>query len=122
MWRYRKGTAYVPSPILVGPYLYLMSDSGILTCLDAVTGTVVYEGGRPPVPATFTASLVAFGDRLLASSEDGDTFVIKTGPTHQVLRTNSLNEPIYASLALAGGSIYIRGERHLYAIRSAAAK
>jgi hypothetical protein len=41
---------------------------------------VVYEGGRPPVPATFTASLVSYGDRLLATSEDGDTFVIKAGP------------------------------------------
>jgi outer membrane protein assembly factor BamB len=117
-WRYRKGTAYVPSPILVGKYLYLMTDNGIMTCLDALTGTVVYEGGRPPVPATFTASLVSYGDRLLATSEDGDTFVIKVGPTHEVLRTNPIGEPVYASLALAGGTIYIRGTEHLYAIRS----
>jgi len=118
VWRHRKGTAYVPSPILHGPYLYLMTDTGIMTCLDAVSGAVVYEGGRPPVPATFTASLVAYGDRLLATSEDGDTFVIKTGPTHEILRTNSIGEPVYASLALAGNSIYIRGDSHLYAIRT----
>ena len=118
VWRYRKGTAYVPSPILVGGQLYLMTDSGIMTSLDALTGAVIYEGGRPPVPATFTASLVAYGDRLLATSEDGDTFVVKTGPTYDVLRTNSIGEPVYASLALAGGTIYIRGAEHLYAIRS----
>jgi outer membrane protein assembly factor BamB len=117
-WRYRKGTAYVPSPILVGKYLYLMTDNGIITCLDAMTGAVVYEGGRPPVPATFTASLVSYGDRLLATSEDGDTFVIKAGATHEVMRTNPIGEPVYASLALAGGTIYIRGAEHLYAIRS----
>ena len=80
VWRYAKGTAYVPSPILVGPYLYLMTDGGIMTCLEAETGKLVYEGGRPPVPATFTASLVSFGDKLLATSEDGDTFMIRTGP------------------------------------------
>ena len=118
VWRYRKGTAYVPSPILVGGRLYLMTDNGIMTCLDALTGGVVYEGGRPPVPATFTASLVAYGDRLLATSEDGDTFVIKAGPAHEVVRTNPIGEPVYASLALAGGTIYIRGAEHLYAIRS----
>ena len=117
-WRYRKGTAYVPSPILVGGRLYLMTDSGIMTCLDALTGAVVYEGGRPPVPATFTASLVAYDDRLLATSEDGDTFVVKAGPAYEVVRTNSIGEPVYASLALAGGTIYIRGAEHLYAIRS----
>jgi hypothetical protein len=108
----------VPSPILVDRYLYLMTDTGIMTCLDAVTGQVVYEGGRPPVPATFTASLVSYGDRLLATSEDGDTFVIRSGPAYDVLRTNAIGEPVYASLALAGGTIYIRGAQHLYAIRS----
>lgn len=115
-WRYNKGTAYVPSPILYGRYLYLMTDTGLLTCLDAVTGERLYKGGRVPVPATFTASPVAFGDRLLLTSEDGDTFVIKAGPTHEVLRTNSVGEPVYASPALANGRIYIRGERHLFAI------
>jgi hypothetical protein len=95
-----------------------MSDTGIVTCIEAATGTVVYEGGRPPVPATFTASLVAYGDRLLATSEDGDTFVIKAGPTHEILRTNPIGEPVFASLALARDTIYIRGARHLFAIRS----
>jgi outer membrane protein assembly factor BamB len=116
-WRYNKGTAYVPSPILYGAYLYLMNDTGLITCLDAATGEVKYEGGRPPVPATFTASPVAFGDRILQTSEDGDTFMIKAGPVHEVLRTNPIGEPVYASLALAGGTIYIRGEHHLFAIR-----
>jgi len=118
VWRYAKGTAYVPSPILVGPYLYLMTDSGIMTCLDAVSGKVVYEGGRPPVPATFTASLVSYGDRLLATSEDGETFVIKTGAQHEIVRTNAIGEPVYASLALAGNTIYIRGAQHLFAVRA----
>jgi outer membrane protein assembly factor BamB len=118
-WQYSKGTAYVPSPILHGRYLYLMTDKGLLTCLDAVTGEVQYEGGRVPVPATFTASPVAIGDRLLLTSEDGDTFVVKTGPVHEVLATNPIGEPVYASLAVARGTIFIRGERHLFAISRA---
>jgi outer membrane protein assembly factor BamB len=116
-WTYNKGTAYVPSPILVGDHVYLMTDAGLITCLDAKTGAVRYEGGRPPIGARFTASLVAFGDRLLQTSEDGDTFVIRAGPKHEVLATNSIGEPVFASLALAGGTIYIRGEKHLFAIR-----
>jgi outer membrane protein assembly factor BamB len=116
VWRYNKGTAYVPSPILHGDYLYLMTDTGIMTCLEARTGTMVYEGGRVPVPATFTASPVAAGDLLLLTSEDGDTFVIRAGPKHEVVRTNTVGEPVYASPAIADGRIYIRGERHLFAI------
>jgi outer membrane protein assembly factor BamB len=116
VWRYNKGTAYVPSPVLYGKYLYLMTDTGLLTCLDAVTGERMYEGGRVPVPATFTASAVAFDDRILLTSEDGDTFVIKAGPAHEVLRTNSVGEPVFASPAIANGRLYIRGEHHLFAI------
>jgi len=117
-WKYEKGTAYVPSPILYGDYLYLTTDRGILTCLDAKTGEVKYEGGRIPIPATFTASPVAFEGKILMTSEDGDTFMIKAGPKHEVISTNSVGEPVYASPAIADGRIFIRGEKNLYCIGS----
>jgi outer membrane protein assembly factor BamB len=120
VWRYTKGTAYVPSPILYGDFIYLLTDKGVMTCLDARTGEVKYEGGRVPVPATFTASPVAFDGKILLTSEDGDTFVIRAGPRHEVLRTNSIGEPVYASPAVAGGKIFIRAEKNLYAIERAA--
>jgi outer membrane protein assembly factor BamB len=116
VWKYAKGTAYVPSPILYGDYLYLTTDRGILTCLDARTGEVKYEGGRVPVPATFTASPIAFEGKILMTSEDGDTFVIKAGPKHEILATNTVGEPVYASPAVADGNIFIRGEKSLYCI------
>jgi outer membrane protein assembly factor BamB len=117
-WKYTKGTAYVPSPILYGDYLYLTTDRGILTCIDAKSGEVKYEGGRIPVPATFTASPVAFEGKILMTSEDGDTFIVKSGPKHEVIGTNSIGEAVYASPAIADGRIYIRGEKHIYAIGS----
>ena len=117
-WKYEKGTAYVPSPILYGDYLYLTTDRGILTCIDARTGEVKYEGGRIPIPATFTASPVAFEGKILMTSEDGDTFIVKSGPKHEILGTNSIGEPVYASPAIADGKIYIRGEKNLYCIGS----
>jgi outer membrane protein assembly factor BamB len=122
VWKYEKGTAYVPSPILYGDFLYLMTDKGLITCLDAKTGEVKYEGGRVPVPATFTASPVAFDGKIFLTSEDGDTFVLKAGPTHEVIRTNSLGEPIFASPAIVAGKIFIRGEKHLYCITNDAGK
>ena len=119
IWRYNKGAAYVPSPIAIGDYLYLLSDAGIMTCIDALTGERKYEGGRVPVPATFFASPVAFEDKILLTSEDGDSFIVEAGPVHKVLRTNTVGEPVYASPAIANGTIYIRGDKHLFAIRNA---
>src|SRR5262249_20523273 len=111
-WQYERGTAYVPFSILYGDYLYLMPAGGILPCLDAKTGKVIYEGGRIPTPATFTASPVAFDGKLLLTSEDGDTYVIKAGPKHEVVATNSVGEPVYASPAISDGMIFIRGEKN----------
>jgi outer membrane protein assembly factor BamB len=116
LWRYDKGTAYVPSPILVDGLLYLVTDKGLVTCLDAKTGKVHYEGGRPPAGASFMASPVAVAGHLLMPSMDGETVVLKAGTTHEVVRSNPLGEPIAASFAVAGGRIYIRGESHLFAI------
>jgi outer membrane protein assembly factor BamB len=120
MWTYEKGTAYVPSPILYQDLLYLMTDKGLLTCLNPKTGQVVYEGKRIPVPATFMASPVAFDGKIFITSQDGDTFVIKAGPEHEVLATNQLGEPVFSSMALTEDSIFVRGEKHLYRIRNSA--
>lgn len=121
-WQYDKGTAYVPSSVLIGNHIYLVSDRGIITCLDAITGKIVYEGGRIPVPATFTASPVAFDGKIMLTSEDGDTYIVKAGPKHEVLATNSIGEPVYASPAISDGLIFIRGEKNLFCIGSARTK
>lgn len=116
VWSYNKGTAYVPSPILYGDYVYLMTDRGLLTCLDAKTGKMEYEGARVPKPTTFMASPVAYEGKILLTSEDGETFILKAGPKYEILRSNSLGEPVYASPAIANGNLFIRGEQHLFAI------
>lgn len=119
LWTYTKGTAYVVSPILYEGLVYLLNDRGVMMALDAKTGEIKYEGGRVPVPASFMGSPVAAGGRLLLTSEDGDTFVIKAGPKHEVLRTNSVGEPVYTTPAISNGRIYIRGEKHLFGIAAA---
>jgi outer membrane protein assembly factor BamB len=122
VWQRDKGTGYVPSSILYGEYAYLMTDAGLLTCLDAKTGELKYEGARVPVPGHFYASPVAFEDKLLLVNENGEGFVAKAGPQYAVLRTNSLDEPVYASPAIAGGELFIRGAKHLYCIANGAGK
>ncbi|MGH9319978.1 MAG: PQQ-binding-like beta-propeller repeat protein [Vicinamibacteria bacterium] len=118
LWQFEKGTAYVPSPILYRDYLYLMNDKGIVTCLEAKSGRLVYEGGRVPVPAFFMASFVAAEGKLFLTSQDGDTFVVRAGPEHEVLATSSVGEPVYASPAISQGSFFIRGTKHLFRIGS----
>ena len=115
-WTYNKGMGYVPSNLSYDGYVYLLSDNGILTCLDADTGEVVYEGGRMPVAQRFFASPVAFEGKFMLAGADGEVFVIKAGPEFEVLATNTLGEPIFATPAISNGRIYIRSEHNLWAI------
>jgi len=115
VWSYEKGTAYVPSPILYNEYLYLITDAGAITCLEAATGKVIYQT-RIPMAASFTASPVAFEGKIMFVSEDGDSFILKAGPVPQILNANGLGEPVYASPAIVAGRILIRGQSNLYCI------
>ena len=60
---------------------------------------------------------MAFNGKILVTSEDGETFVVRAGPKHEVLATNSVDEPVWASPALANGMVFIRGDKHLFAIK-----
>jgi outer membrane protein assembly factor BamB len=121
VWSYDKGTAYVPSPILYNEYLYLVTDAGAITCIEAGTGKVVYQT-RIPMAARFTASPVAFEGKILFVSEDGDSFILKAGPTPEILNANALGEPVFASPAIISGRILIRGQDNLYCIANGASK
>ena len=113
-WEYEKGTAYVPSNILYGDQLYLIADNGMLTSLDSQTGKLIYEGARVPIPGRFSASPVAYDDKLLIASQDGDMFVIKAGPVHEVLAVNSIEQSIWASPAITDGKLLVRGATHIF--------
>lgn len=120
VWSYNKGTAYVPSNLLVDGLLYLTNDGGVLTCLDAATGEVVYEGGRFPERARFMASPILVGDHIMMVSNEGDAAFIATGREHAIVAQTGIDEPVLATPAVAGGRLYLRGEIHLYAIGGAA--
>ena len=121
VWSYEKGTAYVPSPILYNEYLYLITDAGAITCLEAATGKVIYQT-RIPMAASFTASPVAFEGKIMFVSEDGDSFILKAGPVPEILNANGLGEPVYASPAIVAGRILIRGQSNLYCIANGGAQ
>ena len=115
-WTHNKGIAYVPSNLLYEGRVYLTNDQGVLTCLDAKTGELVYEGGRAPAQGYYMASLVAVAGKILMINRDGDGGWIKAGPVHEVLAQNTVDEPVYATPAIVGDRLYIRGEKHLFAI------
>lgn len=91
----------------------------MLTCLDAKTGEMKYAESVPD-PANFTSTLTVFDGKILMTSEEGDTYVIKAGPEFEVMQKNSVGETVVTSPALAADSIYIRSDKSLFRIRNSA--
>jgi outer membrane protein assembly factor BamB len=112
-WTLRRGAPLTPSPLLVGDELYVVSDGGIASCLDAVTGEARWIqrlGGG------YSASPIFADGRIYFLSEEGVATIIAPGREFKVLAINRLNGDALGSMAVAAGSIFIRTDSFLYRI------
>jgi outer membrane protein assembly factor BamB len=110
-WRTNRGAPYTPSPLLVGNELYVVNDLGIVSCLDAVTGTLHWQ---QRIGGNHSASPVLAAGRIYFLSEEGVATVIAPGRTFQKLATSELDGATLASMAVFARSILIRSQSHLY--------
>jgi outer membrane protein assembly factor BamB len=117
VWRYSKGTPYVPSPLLFDGRLYFTeANTAMLTVLDAKTGKPILAAQRLPKVSAFYASPIAAAGRIYFVGRDGTTVVLKAGDHFDVLAINKLDDPVDASPAVAGRQLFLRGQKHLYCI------
>lgn len=111
VWTLKRGVSLTPSPLIVGEELYVISDNGIASCLDAKTGTLHWQtrlGGN------HSASPLFADGRIYFQSEEGETTVIAPGREFKTLAKNQVDGQTLASLAVSGGAIFLRSESHLY--------
>jgi outer membrane protein assembly factor BamB len=112
-WTLRRGAPHTPSPLLVGDELYIVSDLGVATCLDARSGTIHWQ---QRIGGNHSASPVFADGRIYFPSEEGVTTVIAPGKEFKRLATSVLDGATLASIAVAKGSFFIRTDSHLYRI------
>jgi outer membrane protein assembly factor BamB len=109
----KKNAPLNPSPLAVGDALYTISDSGVLSCLDAKTGA---ERWTERVGRAYSASPLYAGGLIYLLDEAGTTTVFKPGPAYDPVATNRLNEKAQASCAVDGDALLLRTEKALYRI------
>jgi outer membrane protein assembly factor BamB len=115
VWREKRSLPEVPSPLVYENRVYYVRNGGIVTCLDAATGRVVYRE-RLGAPGPYYSSPIAAGGRLFVGSGDGALVVFAPGDTLKVLAKNDLGEPIFATPAVSSeGTLYVRTPSTLYA-------
>ncbi len=118
VWKFKTGIPETPSPILLDGQVYVVSDKGVGTALEAETGKKIATfrlGGN------FSASPIASGGYLYFCSEDGKIRVVQPGTKPRIFKNNELPGAIFASPAAIGGELYLRTDRALYRIEEAPA-
>jgi outer membrane protein assembly factor BamB len=117
-WTNQRANSYTPSPVLADGKLYMLTDSGMLSCLDVRTEKPHYSQRRFGSAYNFKSSPVAANGNLYAASENEDVVVVRMGEQFEVLATNTMpGESFIATPAIAGGDLYLRSEKNLYCIR-----
>jgi outer membrane protein assembly factor BamB len=110
-WTLQRGAPLTPSPLLVGDQIFVVSDIGVATALDAKAGMshwVRRIGGN------YSASPIFADGRVYFLSEEGLATVIAPGTEFRLLARNKLDGTTLASMAVSEGSIFIRSDTHLY--------
>ena len=114
-WKQGKGIPKYASQIFLDGLLYMGSEGGVLTCIDGMSGEVIWQ---ERVGGVFTASPLVASGRVYFFSEDGTTTVIQAGRKFESLATNKLSDGCMASPAVAGDALLIRTTKNLYRIES----
>jgi outer membrane protein assembly factor BamB len=112
-WTLSRGAPLTPSPLLVGDDLYIVTDAGIASCVEARTGTIRWQHR---VGGSVSASPVLADGKIYLLNEEGQTTVLKPGSTFEALAINRLDGATLASMAVAARSFFIRTGTHLYRI------
>jgi outer membrane protein assembly factor BamB len=117
VWQTKQDTPDIASPLLSGGRLYFCKGkSGILTCLEAATGKVLFGPERIHGISSTYASPVAAGGHVYLTDRSGTITVIKDGTKLEVVATNSLGQGVDATPAPVGGQLFVRGERQLFCL------
>jgi outer membrane protein assembly factor BamB len=116
-WSHDRAGNYMQTPLVHGGLAYFCFDNGVLTVYDLKSGERQYQQRLGTGTSGFTGSPVAAGDRLYVTNEDGKTFVLALGREYKLLGENELGETVMSTPAVVDGVLYIRGRKHLFAIR-----
>ncbi|OFY26517.1 MAG: hypothetical protein A2275_10890 [Bacteroidetes bacterium RIFOXYA12_FULL_35_11] len=101
------------SPVLYNNMLFMVSDNGYASCLDAKNGKLIW---RTKLNGTYLSSCILINDNVFFSSTSGLTTVIAADKTFRKIAENKLPEPIFASLAPVNNQLFIRTTSHVWCV------
>ena len=113
----QQGIPEVPSPLFRDGLVYFLKNGGLLTCLEADSGKLVYRT-RTKGRGTHYASPVFADGKLYCTAGNGRISVVAMGAKPTILAVNEMQDNTYATPAIVEGALYVRTHHHLFAFRT----
>lgn len=114
VWRMQKFLPNVPSPLIYQGILYLVKDGGILSSIDPKTGAILKQGRLTGALDTYYSSPVGAAGKVYLFSQTGIATVLKAGAEWEILASNDMDEPVFATPAIVDNKMYVRTRGALY--------
>lgn len=111
VWKYKKTVPSRSSLILTGGRLFMISDNGMVSCVDAASGEPIWQ---KRVKGAFSASPLLADGHIYFFGEKGEVPVIEAAADFKLLATNHLGDGFMASPAVFENSLILRSRTHLY--------
>jgi outer membrane protein assembly factor BamB len=115
-WSTPRDGGYMCTPLAYRGLVYIVKYNGILTVFDAKTGDRKYQERLAGGTSAFTASPIANDGKVYLANEDGQVFVIKAGPTYELVSLNDMGTSVLATPAISEGRLLFRTQQHLISI------
>jgi outer membrane protein assembly factor BamB len=112
-WEQIKGVPTVPSFVYLEPHLFTITEGGVAMCLKEENGEIVWQ---ERVGGNHASSPVVADGKIYFLADNGECTVIEASTQFKVLARSSIEERCQASPAISNGQIFIRSEKHLWAI------
>jgi outer membrane protein assembly factor BamB len=114
LWEYNQDTPYTPNPLLMdGKIYFLKANNGIMTCLNAKDGKVIYSNQKLDGISNIFSSPTGNKDKIYIAAT-GIVDVVKAGDNFELLSRNTLDDTFHASPVIIGNDLILRGFKHLY--------
>jgi outer membrane protein assembly factor BamB len=110
-WTMKRSVPHTASLLLNNEDLFMVSDAGTASCLNAKTGEV-YWAER--IAGNYSASPIYHDGKIWFTSEQGNGTVVEASHEFKVVEKNNLDERTFASFAAVDGALFVRTDKQLY--------
>jgi outer membrane protein assembly factor BamB len=113
-WMYEDEVPQIPTPVIVDGLMYMVHDRGMVTCLDAMTGKLVW---KQELKGNFNSSPIYAAGNIYFINVKGECTIIKPGNTFQKIAENDIDGTVKAIPVFVGDKMLLRSDKNLYLIK-----